>query len=447
MVDPGRSLLLTDLYQLTMLQGYYQQGMKQTAVFEFFVRELPEGRNFLVAAGLAQALDFLQHARFMPAELEWLRHEGRFDKEFLAWLGDWRFTGEVHALPEGTLFFPHEPILQVVAPIHEAQLVETRLINILHYQTLVATKAARMTITAPDKLLVDFGLRRAHGAEAGLFAARASYLAGFAGSSTVLAGQLYGIPIYGTMAHSFVQAHDRETAAFLHFARSQPDNAVLLIDTYDTEQGARRVVEVARILEGEGIRIKAVRLDSGDLAVLSRRVRHILDAGGFREVKIFISGDLDEYALARFMAAGAPIDGFGVGTKMVTAADQSYLNCAYKLEEYDGIPRRKKSTAKATWPGRKQVFRLVRPGGTLDHDILTLAGDSQPGTPLLGKVMAAGEVLPGQPDLHNTREHAMRELGRLPLPLRSLATATPYPVEISAALTQCVAEVDARLEG
>ena len=241
-MDPNRATLLTDLYQLTMLQAYVQHGMEETAVFEFFVRKMPPHRGFLVAAGLEQALDYLEGLRFSDEELDWLRHSNRFSLAFVEYLGRLRFTGEVHAMPEGTVFFPDEPILRVIAPLPQAQLVETRLMNLLHYQTLVASKAARSVLASAGKPVIDFGLRRAHGAEAGLLAARASYLVGFAGTATVLAESLYGIPAYGTMAHSFVQAHADETTAFEHIATVQPENVVLLVDTYDTEAATRKVV-------------------------------------------------------------------------------------------------------------------------------------------------------------------------------------------------------------
>jgi len=301
-MNPASSVLLTDLYQLTMLQGYHDYGMQETAVFEFFVRRLRPGREFLIAAGLEQALEFLVQARFNEDELEWLASTRRFSPAFLASLENLRFTGDVHAMAEGTVCFANEPILRVTAPMAQAQLVETRLINLLHLQTLIASKAARSVLMAPDKLLVDFGLRRAHGAEAGLLAARATHIAGFAGTSNVLAGQQFGIPMFGTMAHSFVQAHDDETLAFEHFAHAQPDNVVLLIDTWDTEAAARKVVELAPRLAVDGIRIKGVRIDSGDLAEHARRVRAILDAGGLRDSIIFVSGDLDEAALHDLVA-------------------------------------------------------------------------------------------------------------------------------------------------
>ncbi|MHB1062821.1 MAG: nicotinate phosphoribosyltransferase, partial [Thiobacillus sp.] len=389
-MNPANSALLTDLYQLTMLQGYHDAGMAQTAVFEFFVRRLRPGRGFLLTAGLEQSLDYLQQLHFSPDELEWLASTQRFSRDFLASLENLRFSGDVEAMPEGTVFFPDEPILRVTAPIAEAQLVETRLINLLHLETLIASKAARSVLMAPDKLLVDFGLRRAHGAEAGLLAARACYLAGYSGTSTVLAGQLFGIPLFGTMAHSFIQAHDDEALAFEHFAHAQPDNAVLLIDTWDTEAAAYKVVALAPKLTHAGIRIKGVRIDSGDLAEHARRVRAILDAGGLGHVIIFASGDLDEYELRDMLAAGAPVDGFGVGTRVDTSSDQSYLDCAYKLQEYAGHARRKRSEGKATWPGRKQVFRRHDADGRMAGDAVTLETDVQPGDPLLLPMMRGG---------------------------------------------------------
>lgn len=438
------SALLTDLYQLTMLQAYHDQGMADTAVFEFFVRKLPEGRNFLIAAGLEQVLDFLEDLRFTAEELDWLAGTGRFHARFLDSLRELGFSGEVQAMPEGTVFFPDEPILRVVAPLPQAQLVETRIINLLQFQTLVASKAARVRLAAPGKLLVDFGLRRAHGAEAGLLSARASYLAGLDGSSTVLAGMEWGVPVFGTMAHSFIQAHEQESAAFEHFARSHPQATTLLIDTYDTEAAARELIPLAQRLAGEGIAIQAVRLDSGDLAEHARRVRRILDGGGLEAVRIFASGNLDEYRLAEFIAAGAPIDGFGVGTRMNTSSDRPYLDCAYKLQEYAGLARRKRSEGKATWPGRKQVFRRLGPDGAMAGDILSTADDSQSGDPLLQTVMQDGKRLAPSPPLELVRAHAKEELAKLPPALRALGQAPAYAVTVAGRLRQLALEVDRR---
>ncbi len=428
------SALLTDLYQLTMLQGYHDCGMDETAVFEFFVRRLPPERGFLIAAGLEQALQFLENLKFSRSELEWLQKTGRFGDRFIASLESLRFTGDVHAMREGTIFFPNEPILRITAPIAQAQLVETRLINLLHFQTLIASKAARMVLAAPKKMLVDFGLRRAHGAEAGLLAARASFIAGFSGTATVEAGKEYDIPLFGTMAHSFVQAHDDEELAFEHFARAQPENAVLLIDTYDTEAAASKVVSLANRLKCCGIRIKGVRIDSGDLALHATQVRRILDEGGLNHATIFASGDLDEYRLGGMLAGGAPIDGFGIGTRMDTSSDRPYLDCAYKLVEYSGKPRRKRSEGKQTWPGRKQVYRRFDAAGRFEQDILTIEGDAHPGEPLIRQVMLGGRRLASAMPLAEIRAHAAWNLERLPASLRDLEGPYDYRVGMSQAL-------------
>ena len=437
-------LTLTDDYQLTMLAAYRAGGVEAEAVFEFFVRRLPRERNFLVAAGLEQALDWLEQAAFTPAELEFLAAGRRFDAGFLDWLAGWRFTGDVHALPEGTLFFADEPVLRVTAPICEAQLVESRLINLLQLPILVASKAARCVLAAGGRRLVDFGMRRAHGAEAALLAARAAYLAGFDATATVEAGRRFGIPLSGTMAHSFVLAHAREVDAFLGFARCHPKNAVFLIDTWDTERGAGRAVEAARVLAAEGIAVRAVRLDSGDVASLAKSVRRILDEGGFPGIGIFASGNLDEREVARLLAAGAPIDGFGVGTRMNTSADAPYLDCAYKLQEYAGVPRRKRSEGKATWPGRKQVIRNYDEAGRMAGDLLTTTDAASAACGLLQDVMRNGRRLGALPSLRDARRHAQAELARLPAALRALSAAPDYAVAVDQPLRDLAREVDAR---
>ena len=442
-MDPLRSPLLTDLYQLTMLQGYFEEGMHEAAAFELFVRKLPEGRNFLIAAGLEQAAEFLEGLAFVPEEIDWLKREVKLEPRFLDWLAELRFTGDVEALPEGTVFFRDEPVLRVVAPMPQAQLVESRVLNIVHFQTMIAAKAARSVLAAPGKLLVDFGMRRAHGAEAAMFAARASYVAGFSGTATALAGMRYGIPVFGTMAHSYIQAHPSERNAFLAFARARPENAILLIDTYDTEAAARKVVELAPALAQEGIRIRGVRLDSGDLAAHARAVRAILDAGGLRETTIFSSGNLDEHRVRDLLAAGAAIDGFGIGTSLDTSSDAPYLDAVYKLQEYAGVARRKRSEGKATWPGRKQVFRHLAADGTIDHDVLTVQGDPQAGTPLLKPVMRNGKRIAAPEPLAAIRARTAEELARLPAPLRNLAPAfPPMRVEVAPALRALADAVD-----
>jgi len=444
MIDPAASALLTDLYELTMLQAYHDRGMNGTAVFEFFSRKLPRERNFLIAAGLEQVLEYLCGVRFAAEELAFLESTGRFSAGFLKSLEDLRFTGDVHAMPEGTLFFPDEPILRVTAPLREAQLIESRIVNLLHFQTLVASKAVRSVLAAPGKLLVDFGLRRAHGAEAALLSARASYIAGFSGSATVLAGMRFGIPVFGTMAHSFIQAHDSESQAFENFVRSHPANATLLIDTYDTVEAARKVVRLAARLERDGFAVRGVRIDSGDLGEYARQVRRVLDAGGMQAVTIFASSGLDEYAL-RDLAA-APIDGFGIGTRMNTSADAPYLDCAYKLVEYDGRPKRKRSEGKATWPGRKQVYRRFDTAGRIAGDMLTVEGDFQEGTPLLMAVMAGGRPVAGSPSTQAVREHVRAQLAALPERLRPLDRADPFVPSFSQALRALASQADAEVD-
>lgn len=436
------SALLTDLYQLTMLQAYFDERMEETAVFEFCVRMLPARRGFLMAAGLEQVVEFLEGLRFSADELEWLRGCGRFSRTFVDQLAGLRFTGDLDALPEGTVFFANEPVVRITAPISEAQLVETRLMNILNFQTLIASKAARAVLVAQGKPLVDFGLRRSHGAEAGLWGARASYLAGFAGTATVLAGLKFGIPVYGTMAHSFIQAHQDEAAAFEAFAQVQPDNVVLLIDTYDTEAGAKKVVELAPRLRAKGIPVKGVRIDSGDLADHATKVRRILDEGGLHQVSILASGSLDETSVQALIQAEAPIDSFALGTHLTTSSDAPYLDGAYKLQEYAGRPRRKRSEGKGTWPGRKQVYRRYDAEGRVCDDTVSLLDDPQEGTALLHPVMRGGRRLGPCSPLAEGRHRAGAELARLPPALQQLEEGKTVPVRISQSLQNLAQEVD-----
>jgi nicotinate phosphoribosyltransferase len=455
-LDPATSPLLTDLYQINMMQAYLDHGDTGIAVFELFVRSLPPRRGFLLAAGLQQALGYLENLRFSAADIDWLKGTGRFNRNLLDYLRDFRFTGDVHAMAEGTAFFVNEPILRVTAPLPQAQLVESRLINILHFQSLIAAKAARCVLAAPGKLLVDFGMRRAHGAEAALLAARASYLAGFAGTATVLAGQAFGIPLYGTMAHSFIEAQDDEALAFENFARARPDNVVLLLDTYDTEAAAEKVVALAARLRASGIAIRGVRLDSGDLTSLAKSVRAILDHGGLQDVTIFASGGLDEDELLTFARAGAPIDGFGVGTSLTTSSDVPAIDCVYKLQEYAGLPRRKWSQKKATWPGRKQVWRRYDAESRMAGDLISLDSPSAPNAvskanpasawePLVHCVMRDGRRLAPSPSLDEIRQRAKRELERLPEALRRLEPGAGYPVQVGDDLIKLAAEVDSRI--
>jgi len=436
------SSLLTDLYQLTMLEAYERAGMHDTAVFEFFVRKLPGERSFFLAAGLEQVLCYLENLHFSDEDLHWLRESGRFREDFIDRLAGLRFTGDVEAMAEGTIFFSNEPILRVTAPLPQAQLIEPIVINALHFQSLIASKAARFRLAVPDALLVDFGLRRAHGPDAGLLATRASRLAGFDGTATVLAEPAFGVPLYGTMAHSYIQAFGDETAAFDYFARVHPDKTVLLIDTYDTETAAAKVVELAGVLKEDGISIKAVRIDSGDLGDMAVRVRRILDQGGCRDIDIFVSGGLDEYEIARLVRDGAPINGYGVGTQLDCSADRPYLDCVYKLQEYAGQPRRKRSEGKATWPGRKQVWRQFNGHGKFSHDALALIDESGDGEPLLQPVMKNGRRIHAAENLETIRERAGEQLQRLPENLRQLEGDREYEVRVTPALRDMADRLD-----
>jgi nicotinate phosphoribosyltransferase len=440
------SPLTTDLYELNMVQAYLDRGEDKEAVFEFFVRRLPARRGFLLAAGLEDTLAYLETLQFTSSEIDWLKNTKRFRANLLDYLAGFRFTGDVHAIAEGTVCFPNEPLVRITAPLPIAQLVETRLINILHFQTMIASKAARMILAAPGKILSDFGLRTAHGAEAGLFSARASYIAGFASAANVLAGERYGIPIVGTMAHSFVQVHDDEMTAFENFARARPEGVVLLIDTYNTEDGARKVVQLAPKLKADGIAIRGVRIDSGDLAAMARKVRGILDAGGLKDVIILVSGGINEDVLQAMMAVKTPIDGFGIGVNLDASIDAPSLDCAYKLQEYAGKPRRKLSEGKVTWPGSKQVWRSYDADKRMRGDTVSLANDSQAGEPLIAPVMRGGKRIAPAPTLAQIRQHAARELAALPESLRRLEPAE-YSVQISPALTTLAAQMDARTRG
>ncbi len=439
-VDDENAALLTDLYQLTMLQAYWAEGRTAPAVFSLFSRRLPPSRNYLLACGLADVLHYLETLRFSEASLAFLERRAEFEPAFLAWLAKLRFTGNVRAVPEGTPVFAEEPILEVEAPLPEAQLVETFLINQVHLQTVLASKAARVVHAAAGRPVVDFGLRRTQGTDAGMKAVRAFHVAGVAATSNVLAGRVYGVPIAGTMAHSYVQAHDDELEAFRAFSGRYPET-VLLVDTYDTLEGVRKVVRLARE-RGEAFRVRAVRLDSGDLAELARDARKLLDDAGLARVEIFASGSLDEWEIAELVQQGAPIDAFGVGTRMGVAHDAPCLDMAYKLVEYAGRGRLKLSTGKLLRPGRKQVFRVEEEGGAI-RDVIATADETPPGRPLLRPVMEAGRRLRLEDDdLEAARACAARELARLPERVRALESADPpFRVETSETLRARTREV------
>lgn len=438
-IDDANAVLLTDLYQLTMLRAYREERMEEEATFSLFARRLPKTRNFLLACGLDDVLAYLESLRFDREALDHLSTFEQFPDDFLAWLEGFRFTGEVRAVPEGTPVFANEPLLEVSAPIAQAQLVETFVMNQIHLQTVLASKAARVVEAARGRAVVDFGLRRMHGTDAGMKAARAFHVAGVAATSNVQAGRVYGLRVAGTMAHSYVQAHDDELDAFRAFARLYPATT-LLVDTYDTLAGVRKVVQLAREM-GEEFGVRAIRLDSGDLAELAFEARRILDDAGLEEVEIFASGGLDEVEVERLVAAEAPITGFGVGTGMGVSADAPSLDVAYKLTSYAGRGRLKLSPGKPILPGRKQVFRREE-AGTAVGDVIGRAEEEGPGRPLLVPVMRDGERLPaGRVDLDSARARAREEIERLPARIRSLEPADPpYPVELSAGLERYTSE-------
>ncbi len=423
--------LLTDQYELAMIQAYWREGMHDEATFSLFSRRLPQGRNHLVAAGLGTVLAILERLRFTPDTLDHLRGPAGLDDDFVDWLGGLRFTGSVRAVPEGTPVFANEPLLEVTAPLPEAQLVETVILNQVHHQTVTASKAARVVQAAGDRPVVDFGLRRMHGADAGIKAARAFWIAGVAATSNVLAEQLYGVPASGTMAHSYVLAHDSELVAFREFARTFPAT-VLLVDTYDTRRGVERVVELAEEL-GDDFHVRAIRLDSGDLAELATDARRILDEAGLTGVGIIASGSLDEHAIAELVARDAPITGFGVGTAMGVSEDAPSIDLAYKLTAYAGKGRVKRSPGKSNLPGRTQVFRH---DGDDPHDVVARDHEALPGRPLLVEVMRDGRRTGAVPsDLEAIRIYARAQRDTLPDRIRSLRPAEPgYRVDVSPTL-------------
>jgi nicotinate phosphoribosyltransferase len=435
LVEPANAAMLTDLYELTMAASYFGRAMNELATFELFIRSLPAERNFLVAAGLEDALDYLESFHFSEDGLGYLSTLGLFDEAFLGYLRDFRFTGDVWAMAEGEAVFPQEPLLRVTAPLIEAQFVETFLLNCISYQTMVTSKAARISIACEGRAFVDFSPRRDHGADAALKAARASFIGGADATSNVLAGQLFGIPVSGTMAHSYVMSFGREIDAFRQYAADFPGQATLLLDTYDTIEGAQNAVVVGRELAANGETLHGVRLDSGDMDALSREVRAMLDAAGLRDTQIFASGDLDEHKIGALLSAGAPIDAFGVGTQLGTSADAPALGAVYKLVENTSGPRMKRSTGKATLPGTKQVYRVER-GGTFEHDTIALAEEpAMEGRPLLEPVMRGGRRTGPSPLLPAVRDRTAVSVRALPAHLRALdGPRTPYPVGISAGI-------------
>ena len=424
--------LLTDLYELTMAASYFENGMAEPATFSLFVRKYPTNRAYFVAAGLEDFLEYVANFHFAESDLAYLDSTGTFTHDFLHYLKNLSFTGSINALAEGEIFFKDEPILEVTAPIIQAQMLETFVINIINLQSMIATKAARCMHAAAGRTLVDFSLRRTHGVDAGLKVARSSYIAGFAATSNVLAGKLYGIPISGTMAHSYISSFDDEIKAFRAFARSFPQKTVFLIDTYDTVDGAKKAAIVGQEMVKQGHKLLGVRLDSGDIIGLSRQVRDILDKAGLENVQIFASSGFDEYKIARAIKEGAKIDGFGVGTKMGVSADAPYFDIVYKLVQYGDRPIMKLSTGKVNLAGKKQVFRRSEGQGRFIEDIIGTSNETMEGArALLEPVMQDGKPLRAHPSLEEIRERFSKNFHALDDKYKAMEGATLYPVKVS----------------
>jgi nicotinate phosphoribosyltransferase len=441
------SPLLTDLYELTMASSYFREKMFGPATFSLFVRRYPANWGYFVSAGLDDALHYLEEFRFGPDDIGFLRSTGFFSNEFLEYLSALRFTGDVWAMKEGEVFFANEPVLEVTAPMIEAQLLETYIINIVHLQSLICTKAARCISVSRGKSLVDFSLRRTHGAYAGLKVARSSYIAGFTATSNVLAGRMYGIPISGTMAHSYVNAFESEIDSFRAFTRCYPDNAILLVDTYDTVSGVKKACIVGREMKERGQKLRGIRLDSGDMLELSKKARALLDEAGLQETQILASSGFDEYKIADILEKGAPIDGFGVGTNMGVSRDSPYMDMAYKLVEYDSRPVLKLSTGKMSMPAGKQIYRAFDREGRFAEDIIALREEKPiPGmAPLLGKVMEKGNRLLSEP-LSAMRERCGSSLKKIPLKTESIRDPERYPVSKSERLREEIRSVTEQIK-
>jgi nicotinate phosphoribosyltransferase len=449
-VDEENMSMFTDLYELTMCASYFDNKKFEPATFDLFIRRLPPNRSYFLFAGLEQVALFFERVKFNEEHLAFLKRQG-FNEEFLDYLRDFKFTGEVWSLPEGTVAFPSEPLIRVTAPIIEAQLIETFILNTVNLQTTIATKASRVVNAAKGKPIVEFGLRREHGTDAGMKVARCSYIAGCNGTSNVLAGMKYGIPVFGTMAHSFVLSFEKEIDSFRAFVKTFPDKSTLLIDTFDNIKGVEKAVIVAKELEKKGFKLGGVRLDSGDLVAISKRVRKLLDKNGLKHVKIFASGDLDEYKIEELLKKDAKIDAFGVGTKMGTSADRPYVDIIYKLcekmnEKGEFSPIMKLSEGKVTLPGRKQVFRFKDGKGNFVKDVIALEDEKMGGEPLLVKVMEKGKIIYDLPPLENIRKRATENLSKLPLKYKKLKGASVYPVEFSPRLRRLIKELTEKLK-
>jgi nicotinate phosphoribosyltransferase len=450
-VNEENMSMLTDLYELTMCASYFDNKKFEPATFDLFIRRLPSNRSYFLFAGLEQVLLFLKKVRFREEHIAFLKKQG-FKEEFLDYLKDFKFTGDVWAVPEGTIIFPNEPLIRVTAPMIEAQLIETFLLNTVNLQTMIATKASRVVNAAKTKPIIEFGLRREHGTDAGLKVARCTYIAGCSGTSNVLGGLKYGIPVFGTMAHSFVMSFEREINSFRAFTKTFPDKSTLLIDTFDNIKGAEKAAIVAKELAKKGFRLGTVRLDSGDLVKISKKVRELLDKNGLRYVNIFASGDLDEYKIEDLLKKGAKIDAFGVGTRMGTSEDRPYVDVIYKLcekmtEKSEFSPIMKLSKGKITLPGRKQVLRFKDEKGNFLKDIIALDNEKMKGgESLLIKVMEKGEIVYDLPSLEEIRKTAIDNLSRLPGKYKKLKGASRFPVGLSRGLRKMMRELTEKIK-
>ncbi|MBM3255265.1 MAG: nicotinate phosphoribosyltransferase [Candidatus Omnitrophica bacterium] len=433
------SPLLLDLYELTMAQAYLRYRKNSLATFDLFVRQLPKGRSYLVSAGLKDILGYIKELSFSSSDLAYLKGKKIFSTEFLKYLANFKFGGDIWAVPEGRIVFANEPLIRVTAPIIEAQIVESFFLNTINLQTMIASKASRVVNAAKDREVFDFSLRRTHGAQAGLKVARSSYIAGFNGTATVLAGKLYHMPVVGTMAHSFIMSFKHELDAFLAYALTFPSRTVLLVDTYNTRQGILNAITGGLYLKKKGYKLQGIRLDSGDIVSLSKLARRLLDNTGLGFVKIFASGNLDEFKIKRLLRQGARVDSFGVGTNMGTSIDAPSLDVIYKIvevtdEEGNFLPTMKLSKAKITYPGRKQVFRIEDKNGRFIKDILGLEKEKISGLRLLKKVVDKGRIVYKSPTLDKVRLALKSELCRFPQGLLDIDSDYMYQVLVSPAL-------------
>ncbi len=441
-VNDRNMAILTDLYELTMAQSYFDAGMNDIAVFDFFARET-KNRSYLLSAGLEQVLYYLQNIRFGDEEIVYLKESGKFSDDFLKYLKKFRFSGDLYAVDEGEVLFANEPFITVEAPLIEAQIVETFIINTMQLSILVATKAMRCRSVAQDTALVDFGLRRAHGTDAGMKAARCAYIGGFAGTSNVLAAKTFDIPAFGTMAHSFVLAHESEKEAFAHFLKTYPENSILLVDTFDTINGVENAVKAVK--EAGLKNFRGIRLDSGDIEALAKRSRQILDRAGFKKAMIFVSGGLNEYKIRELMQKKVPIDGWGVGTELVVSADTPFLDCAYKLVEYGGRPKMKLSPRKVTLPSKKQIFRKYEKG-IIAEDTIALRDENLDGRPLMKRYMRSGKVVIDPPSLETIRKRAQESFDTLPPRLKEIEGSNMPIPGLAPGLSETLKELQADIE-